>query len=392
MGLKSYAVWLLLSAAAAALDCKQSYPGPENANFETGNLQGWTVLSGEAFGDASVSSSDKYFDGPFHQQGKYFLWGYQKAGDGPVGRLRSSTFRASSVMSFLVGGGYNPDKLYVGLVRESDGELLLRQTGMDDESLIRILWDTSAWVGENVYLIAVDEVDGASWGHINLDDVRVGCDALGDGGLTFNVMGQANQPSSVVTSQNACQLYDADPLRPHYHYTPYQGWINDPCGLIVYKHQHHRFAQYNPHAAVWGPMHWSHTISNDGVRLQPLDVALYPPYPDDRSDTSGRFTGSAVQDPATGDLRLLFTESTDTGRHPGAVPETQWTATKPRRRLVVQLRRRQPHHRAGAAGLGQRLPRPQGVLQRGQERMADGKLVCTGNSGQRRRNKMATIP
>ncbi|KAJ6779620.1 hypothetical protein PWT90_05634 [Aphanocladium album] len=329
MSLKLSALWLMLSAAATALDCKQSYPGPENPNFETGNLQGWTVLSGEAFGDASVSDSDRYFDGPFHQQGRYFLWGYQKGGDGPVGRLRSSTFRASSVMSFLVGGGYNPDKLYIGLVRERDGEVLLRQTGMDDESMIRIVWDTSAWAGENVYMIAVDEVDGAGWGHINLDDVRVGCDALGDGNLTFTVMGQANQRSSgtAVTGQNACQLYGEDPVRPQYHYTPHQGWINDPCGLILYKGQHHRFAQYNPRAAVWGPMHWSHAVSRDGVHLEPQDVALYPPYLDDPTDMSGRFTGSAIADPVTGDLRLFFTEATDTGRHRDATPETQWTAT-----------------------------------------------------------------
>lgn len=327
MGLKSHAVWLMFAVAAAAFNCSQSYPGPENANFETGNLQGWTVLIGEAFGDASVSSSDRYFDGPFHQEGRYFLWGYQKGGDGPVGLLRSSTFQASSVMSFLVGGGYNPSGLYIGLVRKRDGQMLRRQTGMDDESLIRIVWDTSAWVGEEVYLLVADAVDGASWGHISLDDVRVGCDALGDGGLTFTILGQDNQPSDAVTSQNACQLYGADPIRPQYHYTPYQGWINDPCGLILYKNQHHRFAQYNPRSAVWGPMHWSHTTSRDGVHLQLQDVALYPPYVDDQGDSSGRFTGSAVQDPVSGDLRLLFTEATDSGHHPGAMPETQWTAT-----------------------------------------------------------------
>jgi hypothetical protein len=53
-------------------------------------------------------------------------------------------------------------------------------------------------------------------GHINIDDLRVGCDALGDAGLSFNVLGQANQPAD--GSQTLSFMF-----RPQYHYTPYQG-------------------------------------------------------------------------------------------------------------------------------------------------------------------------
>jgi hypothetical protein len=47
-------------------------------------------------------------------------------------------------MSFLVSGGWDPVNLYISLFRESDGTLLLNQTGMDDEAFIRIIWDTTS--------------------------------------------------------------------------------------------------------------------------------------------------------------------------------------------------------------------------------------------------------
>lgn len=304
----------------------QHYLGPVNPSFETGDLSGWQVINGTAFGNASVSSAASYWGGPFNQVGKTFLWGFSQAGDTAVGRLRSSTFRASSVMSFLVGGGYDPARLFVGLVLESDGRILLKQTGVNDEALIRVIWDTSEWAGQNVHMIVYDDSDAGSWGHINLDDIRTGCDALGDGGLSFNVLGQSNQPAGDTSA--ACSLYAADPLRPQFHYTPYQGWINDPAGLIQWQGHHHLFSQFNPAAPQWGPMHWAHAESTDAVHWRELPTALYPPFPDNPLDASGRFTGSAVADgPNNGTLRLIFTDFTDTAVHPGKLPEVVSTAT-----------------------------------------------------------------
>jgi hypothetical protein len=187
-----------LTEAASLPDCQQNqYPGPDNPSFETGSLDGWTVVSGTAFGSGSVvgETDPRSCCGDFNQVGNYSVWGFGNAGDGAVGVLQSSSFQASSVMSFLVGGGWDPANLYVGLVLESDGTLLLKQTGMDDEAYIRIIWDTSPWVGQNVYVVAYDSSTSDSWGHINIDDVRVCCAALGDDALTFNVLGQANQPA-----------------------------------------------------------------------------------------------------------------------------------------------------------------------------------------------------
>jgi hypothetical protein len=45
-------------------------------------------------------------------------------------------------MSFPIGDGYDPENLYVGLVGEADGNILLDQTRLSDGALIRIMWDT----------------------------------------------------------------------------------------------------------------------------------------------------------------------------------------------------------------------------------------------------------
>lgn len=325
-GLWSLASLLPSGTTAAVLsrtaDCHSNhYPGPDNPSFETGNLSGWTIVSGTAFGNASVTTSASYWGGPFNQANKHFLWGILQDGEAAVGKLRSSTFRASSVMSFLVGGGYDPANLYVGLIREKDGSLLFSQTATNDEALVRIVWDTSAYAGQNVYMVVVDTSTATSWGHINLDDVRTGCDALRDGGLSFNVLGQDNQPHPSSNVLSPASLYALDPIRPQFHYTPYQGWINDPCGLIQWGGKYHLMSQFNPAAPLWGPMHWSHVQSTDGVHWSELPVALYPPYPNNPQDTSGRYTGSAVLNNDTGALQVIFTDASDVALHPDASPE-----------------------------------------------------------------------
>lgn len=53
-----------------------------------------------------------------------------------------------------------------------------------------------------------------------------------------------------------------DPLRPQYHLMPAQNWLNDPNGPVYYNGYYHMFFQHNPHAAVWGDMHWVRQIKS----------------------------------------------------------------------------------------------------------------------------------
>jgi beta-fructofuranosidase len=94
-----------------------------------------------------------------------------------------------------------------------------------------------------------------------------------------------------------------DPMRPQYHLQPARGWMNDPCGPIYWGGRYHMFFQYNPHAAVWGDMHWAHAVSPDMIRWhrQPIALAPTPGGP----DQDGCFTGTAVV--ANGKPTLLYT-------------------------------------------------------------------------------------
>jgi|CZKL01.1.fsa_nt_gi beta-fructofuranosidase len=83
-----------------------------------------------------------------------------------------------------------------------------------------------------------------------------------------------------------------DVLRPEYHLMPQHNWMNDPNGPIWWKGQYHLFYQLNPHASVWGDMHWGHAISGDMVHWRHEPIALAPT--PGGADSEGCFSGSAV--------------------------------------------------------------------------------------------------
>lgn len=108
--------------------------------------------------------------------------------------------------------------------------------------------------------------------------------------------------------------------RPHIHYTPPKGWMNDPNGLIFHDGVYHLYYQHYPDACTHGPMHWGHAESHDLVHWQNLPIALYP-------DENGTiYSGSVVaadwqSQPA---LVAVYTCHKDEGN--GAYSETQCLA------------------------------------------------------------------
>ena len=92
-----------------------------------------------------------------------------------------------------------------------------------------------------------------------------------------------------MQSQQQSQIFTEN-LRPQFHFTPAEHWINDPNGLVFYKGKYHLFFQHNPSGNLWGNMSWGHSVSSDLTHWEHLPVAI------DCTDTSGIFSGSAVID------------------------------------------------------------------------------------------------
>ncbi|HEU4348804.1 MAG TPA: glycoside hydrolase family 32 protein [Actinoplanes sp.] len=65
--------------------------------------------------------------------------------------------------------------------------------------------------------------------------------------------------------------------RPRLHFTPQQGWINDPYGVVWSDDRYHLFFQYNPAATTWrAAVTWGHATSADLVSWQEQPIALVP--------------------------------------------------------------------------------------------------------------------
>ncbi|GAB3878762.1 glycoside hydrolase family 32 protein [Terrabacter terrigena] len=94
-------------------------------------------------------------------------------------------------------------------------------------------------------------------------------------------------------------------MRPAFHFTARQGWINDPHGITARDGGYDVFFQFVPDSTVWAPgCRWGHATGPDLVSLAELPVAIAPGEGDD-----GIWTGSLVQGD-DGQARAFYTATT----------------------------------------------------------------------------------
>ncbi|MFD0670845.1 GH32 C-terminal domain-containing protein [Cohnella sp. GCM10027633] len=177
-------VALLTSASADEPVTDPSYE-IQNPGFETGDLVGWTVVDGSAFGPTSVSNETAWWaeEIPYNQEGAYHLNGWKNA-ESATGKLRSSIFTlgGSGWISFKLGGGKNTDKIHINIVEAETGKLVAKygntefadinfpniDQGMRLANMVQYKADLSAHLGKNLYIEIVDHASN-DWGILFAD-------------------------------------------------------------------------------------------------------------------------------------------------------------------------------------------------------------------------------
>ncbi|UJF36452.1 GH32 C-terminal domain-containing protein [Paenibacillus hexagrammi] len=215
------------SSPVNSLSISQNVYAPtiENSGFETGDLTGWTVIEGTAFGPDSVSDAQTYWaEGiPFQQEGTYHLDGW-KYNETDLGRLRSSTFTlgGSGWITFMLGGGRHTDQEYIE-VHDADTNTVLARFGNTEwtdknfphveqglrlANLVKYKADLSQHIGKNLYVDIVD--NGTS-----------------DWGLMFADSFETYYPDVPSDGIRADNLYDPDPkeiVNPGFESGDLTGW------------------------------------------------------------------------------------------------------------------------------------------------------------------------
>lgn len=139
--------------------------------------------------------------------------------------------------------------------------------------------------------------------------------------LLTDVSSGISIPTTISITRKAAEGdYRTEDYRDQYHFSPLEGWLNDPNGLIYFNDQWHLFYQYIPLTTAHSDAqkHWGHAVSDDLVHWEDLPVALAPD-----KELGSIWSGSAVADPenksglfpkkSKNNLLAYFTHRADNG-------------------------------------------------------------------------------
>lgn len=145
--------------------------------FESGTLEGWQVIQGQAGRLLSdLPALPRWKEKPFDKEGRFHLSTID-TGSGVSDKLQVTVASPPFVIQgdrarFLLSGGGHPKLLHLALRDAETGKDLRVQKGPQGPQMRRYEWDVSNLRGKTVQLALVDQSQGA-WGHLNLDDFSV---------------------------------------------------------------------------------------------------------------------------------------------------------------------------------------------------------------------------
>lgn len=159
----------------------------ENGDFEYGNLNGWTVVSGNVNTSNAIDNASTFWAEaiPFNKSGEYFFNGWNACEVETDGySLRSTMFTLGGVgqISFKLGG--HSSKLVVrdeadNIIAEyrnyafADVNFPNVSEGCRLATMNTYVADLSEYIGENLYIEIVDEVISEGWAVAFFDEINV---------------------------------------------------------------------------------------------------------------------------------------------------------------------------------------------------------------------------
>ena len=202
-----------------------------NGGFETGDLSGWTVLSGDAFDDDCITSrktfsysyDENHNEIPMNHSGNWYLSGKGfdlSRSNNRIGVIKSSNFylKEDGMLSMKIAGGAlkvdkgetAPDKsreriCYVGVYRASDDMMIAQQNNeyflehtesyvnlgkykagvYNTDNFYEYTLDLSEYINDELYIKVVDNDTSVYYGYISVDDIKIGADDAGQIPGTF---------------------------------------------------------------------------------------------------------------------------------------------------------------------------------------------------------------
>ena len=147
---------------------------PLNFDFESGDLTDWEGRGPVAakLPTAGDTVRARRNDMVSAHQGAFWIGTFEGSNDDKlIGELISRPFMVTHPWaSFLIGGGKH-ENACVEIVSEQSGNVLHRASGIESETMRRMIVDLKSWQGQVVRLRIVDH-NQDPWGHVNFDDFR----------------------------------------------------------------------------------------------------------------------------------------------------------------------------------------------------------------------------